>query len=265
MPPTQSHRIIDIHTHPAFFQEEVDHADVRRLIRYGRKFGIERMVILGDVLRYGRLPSASQIRSINDQTAALVEAYPDYFLGFCYVNPKLGDRLVRKEIARCVRLGFCGIKLEISCNAADRAMAPVMEEAARYGLPVLQHTADQTNIRERAFHSDPADTATLGGRYPEVQIIMAHLTSVGLRGVREIEEYRNVVVDTSAFQPVAGLVAYAVARLGAERVVYGSDLVIRDLGSSVGRVLAADISRSERRAVLFDNARRILRNGGADV
>lgn len=223
------------------------------------------MVILGDVLRYGRLPTASQIQAINDQTAQLVDWFPDYFFGFCYVNPMLGERSVRKEIGRCVGLGFCGIKLEISCNAADRAMAPVMEEAARYQLPVLQHTADQTNIRQRSFHSDPTDTATLGARYPGVQIIMAHLTSVGLRGVREVEDLPNVVVDTSAFQPVAGLVAYAVKRLGSHRVVYGSDLVIRDLGTSIGRVLAAEISSAAQEAVLFGNAQRILSQGGAYV
>lgn len=216
------------------------------------------MVVLGDVLRYGRLPSGGQIRKINDQTALLAEWFPGRLIGFCYLNPVLGGRAVRSEVARCVRMGFRGIKLEISCNAADSAMHAVMEAAREHGLPVLQHTADQTWIRQRRYHSDPVDTATLGRRFPDVQIIMAHLTAVGIRGVREVEEYGNVVVDTSAFQPVAGLVEYAVRRLGADRVVYGSDLVIRDLGSSVGRVLAARITGRQRHAVLFENARRIL-------
>ena len=251
-------RIIDIHTHPAFFNADVDRGEIQQLIDRAKGYGVERMVVLGDVLRYGRLPTARQISRINDQTARLTEWHPGYFTGFCYVNPVLGARHVAREIRRCAALGFRGIKLEVSCNAADRRMTPVMEEAESLSLPVLQHTADQTHIRQRSFHSDPIDTATLGRRFPRVQIIMAHLTAVGVRGVREVEDVPNIVVDTSAFQPVAGLVGYAVGRLGSARVVYGSDLVIRDLGSSIGRVLAAGLSKRQEQDVLFNNANRIL-------
>jgi hypothetical protein len=251
-------RIIDIHTHPAFFNARVDRRRIEVLIRRARLFGVERMVVLGDVLRYGRLPDQRQIRRINNQTRQLVTWYPDYFLGFCYLNPKLGSTAVAEEVARCAGFGFRGIKLEISCNAAHRDMGPVMAAARNHRLPVLQHTADQTWIRQRSFHSDPADTATLGRRHPDVQIIMAHLTSVGVRGVREVEDIPNIVVDTSAFLPTAGLVEYAVSRLGADRVVYGSDLVIRDLGSSIGRVAGATLRARDRDAVFYGNARRIL-------
>ena len=216
------------------------------------------MVVLGDVLLYGRLPTADQVREINDKTIELLSWRPDYFIGFCFLNPLLGKSFVQEETARCIaEHGFKGIKLEISNNARDDCMAPVMEQARRLNVPVLQHSADQSIIQQREYHTDPADTAWLGRHHPDVTIIMAHLTACGLRGVMEIADVPNVVIDTSAYLPVAGLVEYAVEHLGAERVLYGSDLVIRDLPSQIGRVLGADITEAEKEAILYGNACRL--------
>lgn len=154
-----------------------------------------------------------------------------------------------------------GIKLEICNNARDTCMGPVMEQALKLDVPVLQHSADQTIIQEREFHTDPADTAWLGRQYPEVRIIMAHLTACGFRGVREIKDVENVWVDTSSYQPVAGMVEYAVEHLGAERVLYGSDLLIRDLPVQIGRVLSANISDQQKQRILYNNAIQLLRLG----
>ena len=252
-------RIIDVHTHPVFEDKNTDRAGVERVVNYGRSFGVEKMVVLGDVLLYGRLPTADQVRSINDTTIELLSWYPDYFIGFCFLNPMLGATFVQEETERCiVEHGFKGIKLEISNNARDDCMQPVMEQAHKLGAVVLQHSADQTIIQQREYHTDPADTAWLGRHYPDVNIIMAHLTACGLRGVMEIEDVPNVWIDTSAYLPFAGLVEYAVDKLGANRVLYGSDLVIRDLPSQIGRVVGADITDEQKEAILYRNAERLL-------
>jgi predicted TIM-barrel fold metal-dependent hydrolase len=87
---------------------------------------------------------------------------------------------------------------------------------------------------------------------------MAHLTSCGLRGVLEIADLPNVVIDTSAFLPVAGLVEYAVKHLGEDRVLYGSDLVIRDLPSQIGRVTSADITDAAKEKILYSNGAALI-------
>lgn len=135
-----------------------------------------------------------------------------------------------------------------------------MDQARKHDVVVLQHTADQTIIQQREYHTDPADTAWLGRENPDVRIIMAHLTSCGKRGVMEIADLPNVWIDTSAFQPFSGLVEYAVEKLGVDRVLYGSDLVIRDLPTQIGRILSADISEADKRAILFDNSYNLLFN-----
>jgi hypothetical protein len=219
------------------------------------------MVALGDVLRYGRLPTAAQVRAINDETGAIVAGARSMFWGFVFLNPLLGARVVEREVARAVEgWGAAGIKLEICNNAADeRLMAPVMAAAVRWDLPVLQHSWSQTNIRERSFHSDPEDTGVLARRHPQVRVIMAHLTGIGRRGVRAAKGLRNVWVDTSGGAPEAGLVEYAVECLGADRVLYGSDMPIRDLPVALARVTGAAISEEAKRAILYENARALLK------
>lgn len=258
---TQTPPIIDVHTHPVFMGEGASAGELRALVRRARGLGICRMVALGDVLRYGRLPTATQVRAINDETRAVVAATGGMFLGFVFLNPRLGARAVEREVARAVEgWGAAGIKLEICNNAADtRWMTPVMTAAARWDLPVLQHSWSQTNIRERSFHTDPEDTCRLARRHPEVRLIMAHLTGCGRRGVKAARGLRNVWVDTSGGAPEAGLVEYAVEQVGADRVLYGSDAPIRDLPVAIARITGAAIKEEAKRAILYDNARALLR------
>lgn len=250
---------IDIHTHPIFAQEGHGRDRVDEFVRLARAAGIGHVVALGDVLAYGRSPSEAQCRKINEDTAWVLRKHAGFVTGFICLNPTLGARAVDREVERCVELGFKGIKLEIANNARDRCMAPVMAAAARQGLIVLQHAWSMVKVKQRTFHSDPEDVALLARRHPEVRIIMAHLTGCGIRGVLAICDCPNVWIDTSGAAPEAGLVEYAVAQLGAERVLHGSDAPIRDYGVSLARVTTAQISPAAKRRILCENARELLR------
>jgi predicted TIM-barrel fold metal-dependent hydrolase len=252
-------RAIDVHTHPLLRDDRRDRAGAAQLIRRARAQGIEHIVVLGDVLAYGRSPADAQIRRINDDTFWLMRRYPGYVTGFCYLNPVLGSRAVTREVERCVARGFRGIKLEIANNARDACMRPVMVAAEKHGLVVLQHAWSMTKIRQRSFHTDPEDVATLARRFPRVRIIMAHLTGCGVRGVLAVKDCANVVVDTSGAAPEAGLVEYAVAQLGAERVLYGSDGPIRDFAVALARITGTRLDAGAKRKILRDNARNLLR------
>jgi predicted TIM-barrel fold metal-dependent hydrolase len=250
---------IDVHTHPLLRDDHRDRAGAAQLIRRAKAHGIGHIVVLGDVLAYGRSPTDAQIRHINDETFWLMKRYPGYVTGFCYLNPVLGARAVTREVERCVARGFRGIKLEIANNARDACMPPVMEAAEKHGLVVLQHAWSMTKIRQRSFHTDPEDVATLARRFPNVRIIMAHLTGCGVRGVLAVKDCANVVVDTSGAAPEAGLVEYAVAQLGAERVLYGSDGPIRDFAVALARITGTRLDAQAKRKILRDNARALLR------
>jgi hypothetical protein len=252
-------RAIDIHTHPLLRDDRRGRAGADELIARARKHGIRHLVVLGDVLAYGRSPTEAQLRTINDDTFWLMRRYPDFVTGFCHLNPTLGERAIRGETERCVARGFRGLKLEIANNARDACMKPLMLEARRHGLPVLQHAWSMTRIKQRSFHTDPEDVATLARRWPDVRIIMAHLTGCGIRGVLAVKDCLNVVVDTSGAAPEAGLVEYAAVQLGAERVLYGSDVPIRDFGVALARITGSRLNAATQRKILYDNAHALLR------
>jgi predicted TIM-barrel fold metal-dependent hydrolase len=87
---------------------------------------------------------------------------------------------------------------------------------------------------------------------------MAHLGGVGIKGVEDVADCHNVYIDTSGAQPEAGLVEYAVTRIGAERIVYGSDAPCRTFGAQMARIREADITEAQRRLIFSENARRLL-------
>jgi uncharacterized protein len=248
-------RIFDIHTHPIWHQTGADESTVANLISSCRALGITGVNILGDVSRHGFSQDEAQIREINDDSIQLAARHPDFFTFFCYLNPTLGERAVRQEVERCVAAGARGIKLECANNAADPCMRHVAKAARAFGLVVLQHSwSMDTHDKSRGIQTDPEHTALFARRHPDVKVIMAHLVGCGYRGVLAVKGLPNVWVDTSGGYPEAGIIEYAVEHLGPDRVLYGSDLPIRERSVKIGAVLDARIPPAVKQKILYHNA-----------
>jgi hypothetical protein len=253
-------RVIDVHTHPIMNHGGRKPAELERLIAHGRRFHIEHMIVLGDVLVFGAMPNARQLRFINDDNARIARLYPEYFTAFVYLNPLLGERATMAETERCAALpGFRGIKLEIANNAAHPCMRHIAKAARTFHLPVLQHSWSTTNIKNRNHQSDPTTTALFARRNPDVTVIMAHLTGIGFRGVLEAKGLPNLYVDTSGGYPEEGLIEVAAEHLGADHVLYGSDLPIRENSVTIERIRGAKISPADKHRMLFSNTARLLK------
>lgn len=256
--------IIDCHIHLQSAGNTYDEDEVQRCLALADRAGIERMVHLFNLGTGGVDPQEDELRASNDIGIELVTRHPDRFDAFCYLNPSLPAEFSLAEIDRCITNGpLSGIKLWISVHADDARLDPIMDRAAELQVPVLHHAWYKAT--EFVFNeSTPAEIAHLARRHPTVNIIMAHLAGGGWRGVRDILDVPNVVVDTSGAQPHAGLVEYAVEQLGADRVVYGSDWPIRDFAVQRARVEGADLTSEQKQLVLGGTIERLLstRTGG---
>lgn len=254
--------VIDIHVHG---RAEDPFAQMEETLRLAEAAGIGRLCVLGGGMgKFGHRPTDADIRAINDITIGMTRRWPERIVGFCFLNPGLGRRFVAEETRRCLDgAGLRGFKLSVAVNARSPRVDPVMRAAEARGLPVLYHTWYKT-ANKYPNESDPSDIACLAARFPDVRIIMAHLTAAGVRGVLDVRPFPNVFVDTSGCQGFAGIVEYAVAQLGAERVVFGSDVPGRDFPVQLGRVLGARLTERHRRMVLGGNAKRLLGLGGGD-
>jgi len=252
---------IDIHTHAgltATFEKNETRKLREKMIRLARRQGIERMIVLGNVSIGGNDPTVEQILAINDDTLDAM-AQSDAFLGFCYLHPAHPVKFIEEEIERCVvKGGMRGIKLWISVKATDARLDPIMDRARALKIPVLHHAWNKAT-GNGPYESTPAEVADLARRHPRTIVVMAHLTGGGARGVLDVVDAPNVLIDTSGGQPEAGGVEYAVKILGRERVIYGSDWPIRDFATQVARVTGAGLDRETQEFIFRRNALRALK------
>ncbi|MCK5802947.1 MAG: amidohydrolase [Lentisphaeria bacterium] len=248
--------IIDIHTHPQW-QNPIE--QMTETLRLADTLDIERIVCLGGNLGFGYETTADQVRQINDLTIRLARQWPDRIVAFARLNAGLAADVVVDEIDRCVLgEGFRGIKLAVWPNARDPRVDAVMRRAAELDIPVLHHCWYKT-VQKYNGESDPSDMAHLAARHPDVKIIVAHLDAAGMRGVQDIAPYPNLFIDTSGSQAFSGIVEYALEHLGAERILFGSDIPGRDFAVQLGRVMGARMTDSQREMILSRNARRLLK------
>lgn len=153
--------------------------------------------------------------------------------------------------------GVWGVKLHPDTHQVrldDPAYAPLFAFASERGVPVLAHT--QTD----SLFSDPTVAATVARRW-SMPLLAGHggLWQYGLlRAARLAAEVDNLWFETGSSRLTRRWLARVVAEAGAEKVLYGSDALFLDPRTAVGRLLAADLSPSDRAAVAGGNLTRIL-------
>lgn len=251
--------VLDVHVHPFSgfgpHRAESPEEDARILLEAADRAGVTHLVLF--CLQGGYQPTPEQFRAANDACLRAADVAPDRLLPFCYVSGEY-RRASLKEIERCVGTHrFVGVKLWIAAKASDPAVADLAAAAAAHGAPVLQHAWDKTDGNYEN-ESTPADVAKLARMVPDAKIIMAHLNGHGMRGIERVQACTNIHVDTSGGDPETGMVELACRRLGYQRVLFGSDAPIRHYGVQMSKVLGAAIPDDQKRAVLWDNAVRLL-------
>src|SRR5207237_5126492 len=164
-----------------------------------------------------------------------------------------------QEFNRCVRDGpmisVGEIEADRRCNVPE--MDFIIERAASMKAPILQHTWLKTGCNEPG-ESTPYDLVELARRHPDVQFMCVHTGGNWELGIRIIRATKNVSAETAGSDPTSGFVEMAVRELGAERVIYGSDVGGRSFASQLGKVIGANIPDSAKELILGGNLRRLL-------
>jgi predicted TIM-barrel fold metal-dependent hydrolase len=235
-----------------------DDANAEVVLDAAARFGVERVFV--SCLGPGPLPfqpTLEECRRFNRVTSRMRARHPAQVIAYCYANPRHeGEALA--EFRTCVEdLGMRGLKLWMACYCDDPRVFPLIEQAIAYDVPVLIHTWSIVG-GSKENESEAPHVARLAGRYPEARILMAHMSGDWLRGLKAIRAYPNVRVDTSGIDPEESQVETAVAELGPQRVLFGSDIPIRDLGSQLAKILGARVDERTRACLLWDNLQTLL-------
>lgn len=193
-------------------------------------------------------PGIEEVRAMNKCLAGELRRYPDRLRGYCYVNPRFGSKSLDDLRRNVEGEGMIGIKLWIATLADDPLCDPILDYAAEHRLIVLAHAWRKT-IGQYPYESTAENIATAARRHSGVRFLMAHLGGQAESAMNAVRAVPNVAVDTSGTIIGAGEVELAVRRLGAERVVFGSDLHHIDLSANVGKVLGAGLRSAQEQQI----------------
>lgn len=202
----------------------------------------------------GAYPTLAELHEANRQVYALTQRYPGAILGYCYVNPALGEACLT-EFRRCIEeLGMVGMKWWIALRASDPRGDMFFAQAGEYRVPILIHAWVKATGNDPG-ESLPEDVRVAAERFPETVFLMAHRGGDWQYGKKAARGLANLYVDVGGPNEM-GIVEEMVSDVGADRLVLGSDNV--DLSYCLGMVEGAQISEQERAQILGGTAQRLL-------
>jgi predicted TIM-barrel fold metal-dependent hydrolase len=249
--------IWDAHSHLHRVPGETPEERVTNLIRFADRMGVERLM-LSQGYSAQLHPTPAQLREENDRVLRAVKRFPGRVFGSVYLSP-LFLEVSLQEFDRCVRDGpMVGVgELEADKRANAPELDPIVERAVAMQAPILQHTWLKIGGNDPG-ESTPYDLVELARRHPQATFICAHTGGDWERGIRILREAKNVSAEIAGFDPTSGVVEMAVRELGAERVIYGSDVGGRSFASQLSKVVGADIPDAAKKLILGGNLRRLL-------
>jgi predicted TIM-barrel fold metal-dependent hydrolase len=218
--------------------------------------GIEQAAVsAGGLLDLDRLAAQivaggrSEVVADNERTRALCEGTGGRLLPFFLADP-YRDVAVYRATAPCYR----GLEISPAVHGFrldDPEVTALVEVAAIVGHPVYVVCLTHPGTRAE-------DLVTLSRRFSEVNFLYGHCGHHGLdaSGLARIAPYSNIVAETSGCY--TAIAALALRRLGAERVVFGTEYPLQHPRVEVAKLAAVEMSPAERHLVTSANARRLL-------
>jgi predicted TIM-barrel fold metal-dependent hydrolase len=242
--------IIDAHAHldleeigPEDYIRMKQEAGVRRIVLLaslnGRipptsewKLGIFRFLLLSpfrplgkriyeSLVRTGNVEGGGQVIRIvhdpdNEAVARVLSRYPDHFLGFVVVNPRLGNSMEIFE--RWIEEpGMVGVKCHSWWHRFDPStdLLPIAKRCEEKGLPLLIHLGAGPGT---------GNVQGLLNACPRLKLILAHAGIPFFRSLwPRVKTGKNCFVDISGSYLNASIVKKVVAALGPDKVLFGSD------------------------------------------
>ena len=188
-------------------------------------------------------------REGNDSVLSAVEAHPDRFCGLAAVNPWFGEQAV-EELRRNLDAGLKGLKIHSHLQGfvlSDPVVHPLVEVCREYGAPLYAHTGTPIT-------AEPFQLAELARTFPDVTMVMGHMgyTDFWYDAVPAALQSENIYLETSLIDIMN--IQTAIEKVGAHRILFGSDFPESDLGLELEKIMMIDMDDEARGYILGRNA-----------
>lgn len=240
------------------------HGHLRINVRFPYKTNPEEMLAVMDALNIETIAVTAALSCWNDaprgnaQVDEVIRRYPSRFLGYVTVNPHVPGEAIR-ELERWSHFhGPPLIKLhpgtqKYAVNGAK--FAPVWDYANQTGATVLVHTWESSPF------CSPSMFPSIGRAYPKARILMGH-SGVTWHGIEQAQEAAlqapNLYLELCSSQRHRLALARSVDRVGAERILFGSDMPALEAACTLADVLTSSIRDSDKELILRTNFLRLL-------
>ena len=244
--------VVDCHSHlgPALYMQGAD-TDADSLVQYLDALGVGLACVSHSIA----MVSDWQIG--NTLLIDAVRLHPGRIFGYAFFNPRYPSSMPA-ELDRCIAAGLRGLKAHPDFHQTP-ADAPaydyLYERASEENRVILCHYgAGPGRYAGAALWKRVVD------RFPRATYVMAH--SLPGRGAVDLAvEYFGTRDNVffclaNAFEP--GVIEYAAERLGAERLLYGSDGCWGAMATRLGIVCSTRLDDTAKRLVLGGNMHRLL-------
>lgn len=227
--------IIDIHCHFGHWPFPIPAHGKAETLRLMERFGIS----------LGIFSSAKAVvydfREGNRELAAVIAGEPR-MRGYVVINPNYPQESRRELDTYLARPEFVGIKCHAAytgvspSSPAFRELAPHLTE---YGCPIK-------------YHADLREVATVAREIPELRFIVPHQGFVNL-GPGETPP-PNVYADFCGTATDRDRVRALVQALGADHVLFGTDLTLINPAMVLGMIEEAELAPQDKELILWGNA-----------
>lgn len=246
---------IDIHSH---FDHGVkgDYTDIRPEIKKNViTIELEKLKRRYDIVGIDRVCFSTYSSVLRDDRIVEENDYlfemaqnNDWIYQWVVVNPNVEDTFIQAE-KMLKDKNVLGIKIHPvlhNYKMADEG-DKLLSFANDLGATVLMH------------HSEIPFMPTLADKYPNMNLIIAHLADEPFIDAVANAKHGNIFVDTSgAASSYNNVIEHTVKRVGAEHVLFGTDSY--SPAFQLGRIAWADISESDKKKILLDNAKTLFPN-----
>ena len=185
----------------------------------------------------------------NDAVLSVCAGTDGRLVPFFFANPHRESAVYRARAAE-----FRGLEISPAVHGValgDPRVSALVDVAAAVGHPVYTVCLDRPG-------AGVADLVALARRFAEVSFVLGHsgIGNIDFYALALIEDEANILLETSG--GYTSVAQAALRRLGADRVVFGSEYPLQHPAVELAKFQALRIAPEQWQRVAWENAHRLL-------
>jgi len=201
----------------------------------------------------------------NHEVLDAIDKFPDRFIGMHLINPRY-SKTMRKELEKF--FAYPGMQAigevhptsyQHEYPVTGKDYWPAWEFAEEKQLTVLIHSGPMSEYHR----CSPSEIAKVAKQHPGMNVLIGHTGGYADwdlldEAIGVVKDHHNVYLEICAMGRHFGSLDYMVAKVGAERVVFGTDAPFHDWHAEIANVVFSRISDDEKKLVFGQNMQQLL-------